>query len=80
MRLEMRVNRIPQALRKRNMQDLVEEHTAKANAAPPPPIPAVASRPQAPKVPSKAQAPSKQPSKRKRYIDLPWASSLQTPS
>ncbi|EME87450.1 uncharacterized protein MYCFIDRAFT_62423 [Pseudocercospora fijiensis CIRAD86] len=41
-RLEMRVNRIPQALRKCNMQDLVEEHTAKSHPAPPPPMPDIA--------------------------------------
>ncbi|KAK6395073.1 hypothetical protein LTR65_001262 [Meristemomyces frigidus] len=39
-RLEMRVNRIPQALRKRNIQELVEEHVEKARPAPPPPVPA----------------------------------------
>ncbi|KAK5127033.1 hypothetical protein LTR85_008392 [Meristemomyces frigidus] len=39
-RLEMRVNRIPQVLRKRNMQDLLDEHSEKAKPAPPPPVPA----------------------------------------
>jgi len=39
-RLEMRVNRIPQALRKRNMQDLLDEHTGKEEPAPAPPVPA----------------------------------------
>ncbi|CAK3889208.1 Hypothetical predicted protein [Lecanosticta acicola] len=37
-RLEMRVNRIPQALRKRNIHDLVEEHAAKAKPGPAPPL------------------------------------------
>ncbi|KXT12472.1 hypothetical protein AC579_7336 [Pseudocercospora musae] len=41
-RLEMRVNRIPSALRKRNMQDLVEEHSAKSRPAPPAPMPIAA--------------------------------------
>lgn len=36
----MRVNRIPQALRKRNIQDLVEEYATKAKPAPPPAMPA----------------------------------------
>ncbi|KAK4635013.1 hypothetical protein CLAFUW4_00983 [Fulvia fulva] len=63
-RLEMRVNRIPQALRKRNIQDLVDEHTAKANPLPPPPMP-VAAKVQVAKAATKAPAPSKQPSKRK---------------
>ncbi|KAK3675495.1 hypothetical protein LTR78_004578 [Recurvomyces mirabilis] len=39
-RLEMRVNRIPTALRKRNMQDLLDEHAEKARPAPAPPVPA----------------------------------------
>ncbi|KAK3111284.1 hypothetical protein LTR53_013625 [Teratosphaeriaceae sp. CCFEE 6253] len=39
-RLEMRVNRIPQALRQRNMQDLLDEHTEKSRPAPAPPVPA----------------------------------------
>ncbi|EME49437.1 hypothetical protein DOTSEDRAFT_118040 [Dothistroma septosporum NZE10] len=63
-RLEMRVNRIPQALRKRNIQDLVDEHTAKARPAPPQPMP-VASKVQQAKAATKAPAPTKQSSKRK---------------
>lgn len=39
-RLEMRVNRIPQALRKRNIQELLDEHAERARPAPPPPVPA----------------------------------------
>jgi hypothetical protein len=35
----MRVNRIPQALRKRKMQDLLDEHAEKANPKPAPAIP-----------------------------------------
>jgi len=38
-RLEMRVNRIPQGLRKRNIQDLIDEHAAKNNPKPAAPIP-----------------------------------------
>ena len=34
----MRVNRIPQALRKRNIQELVDEHAEKAKPLPPPPV------------------------------------------
>ncbi|KAI5369950.1 Putative borealin [Septoria linicola] len=37
-RLELRVNRIPQALRKRNIQELIDEHHAKSRPAPPPPV------------------------------------------
>ncbi|CZT17241.1 uncharacterized protein RCC_03074 [Ramularia collo-cygni] len=37
-RLEMRVNRIPQALRKRNIGELVEEHENRLRPAPPPPM------------------------------------------
>ena len=33
-RLEMRVNRIPQALRKTNMQDLLDKYSAKAEVLP----------------------------------------------
>ncbi|KAK5131853.1 hypothetical protein LTR08_000520 [Meristemomyces frigidus] len=39
-RLEMRVNRIPQGLRKRNMQELMDEHAERAKRAPAPPVPA----------------------------------------
>ncbi|KAK5117565.1 hypothetical protein LTR62_004987 [Meristemomyces frigidus] len=39
-RLEMRVNRIPTALRKRKMQDLLDEQAGKARPAPAPPLPA----------------------------------------
>lgn len=47
-RLEMRVNRIPQALRKRNIGELVEEHEIRSRPAPPPPIamPVASERPQ----------------------------------
>ncbi|CAK1355882.1 hypothetical protein CB0940_00443 [Cercospora beticola] len=45
-RLELRVNRIPQALRKRNIQELIDEHHAKSRPAPPPSAPiAVKSQP-----------------------------------
>ncbi|KAF2724433.1 hypothetical protein K431DRAFT_300761 [Polychaeton citri CBS 116435] len=37
-RLELRINRIPQALRKRTMQDLLDEHTQRANPKPPAPL------------------------------------------
>lgn len=37
-RLEMRVNRIPQALRKRNIQDLLDEHEDKAKPKPAAPL------------------------------------------
>ncbi|KAF2773230.1 hypothetical protein EJ03DRAFT_347757 [Teratosphaeria nubilosa] len=39
-RLEMRVNRIPSALRKRNIQELRDEHMQKSRPAPAPPVPA----------------------------------------
>lgn len=39
-RLEMRVNRIPQALRKRNIQDLLDEHADNAKPKPAAPLPA----------------------------------------
>ena len=67
-RLEMRVNRIPQALRKRNMQDLVDEHAAKAKPAPAPPMPVVSKVHQQVKAAAKAPASSTQSSKRKRYV------------
>ena len=35
----MRVNRIPQGLRKRKIQDLIEEHAEKANPKPAAPVP-----------------------------------------
>ncbi|KAH9817774.1 Nbl1 / Borealin N terminal [Teratosphaeria destructans] len=38
-RLEMRVNRIPSALRKRNIQELHDEHMQKSRPAPAPPVP-----------------------------------------
>ncbi|KAM0715181.1 hypothetical protein Q7P37_009646 [Cladosporium fusiforme] len=46
-RLEMRVNRIPQALRKRNIQDLLDEHADVAKPKPAAPLPAASSRPKA---------------------------------
>lgn len=47
-RLEMRVNRIPQALRKRNIQDLLDEHADNAKPKPAAPLPVGASsRPKA---------------------------------
>ncbi|RMZ19111.1 hypothetical protein D0859_16900 [Hortaea werneckii] len=39
-RLEMRVNRIPQGLRKRNIQDLLDEHAQREKPQPAPPVPA----------------------------------------
>lgn len=63
-RLEMRVNRIPQALRKRNIQALVEEHHTKSRP-PPPPMP-VATKTQASRAAQPAQARSRQSPKRKR--------------
>ncbi|WPH00039.1 Hypothetical protein R9X50_00286200 [Acrodontium crateriforme] len=41
-RLEMRVNRIPSALRKRNIQDLLNEHAEKLKPVPPPSLPITA--------------------------------------
>ncbi|KAK5174404.1 uncharacterized protein LTR77_001484 [Saxophila tyrrhenica] len=38
-RLEMRINRIPPGLRKRKMQDLLDEHAEKANPKPAPAVP-----------------------------------------
>ena len=43
-RLEMRVNRIPQALRKRNMQDLLDDYTERAKPKPAAIMPVVDSR------------------------------------
>jgi hypothetical protein len=43
-RLEMRVNRIPQALRKRNMQDLLDDYAEKAKPRPAAIMPVVDSR------------------------------------
>ncbi|KAF7185071.1 hypothetical protein HII31_13694 [Pseudocercospora fuligena] len=63
-RLEMRVNRIPSALRKRNMQDLMEEHTAKSRPAPPAPMPVAAKSQPAAAAPS-TKISAKQPLKRK---------------
>ena len=43
-RLEMRINRIPQALRKKNIQDLVDEHAEKAKPKPAPAVPVIETR------------------------------------
>ncbi|RMX88528.1 hypothetical protein D0868_14802 [Hortaea werneckii] len=54
-RLEMRVNRIPQGLRKRNIQDLLDEHAQREKPQPAPPVPATNTQPaKAPVVPSKS--------------------------
>ncbi|RMX97242.1 hypothetical protein D0867_12853 [Hortaea werneckii] len=54
-RLEMRVNRIPQGLRKRNIQDLLDEHAQREKPQPAPPVPATNIEPaEAPVVPSKS--------------------------
>ncbi|GAB1741932.1 hypothetical protein NU219Hw_g7335t1 [Hortaea werneckii] len=54
-RLEMRVNRIPQGLRKRNIQDLLDEHAQKEKPQPAPPVPTTSTEPaKAPVVPSKS--------------------------
>ncbi|KAI6820277.1 hypothetical protein KC340_g14193 [Hortaea werneckii] len=54
-RLEMRVNRIPQGLRKRNIQDLLDEHAQREKPQPAPPVPASNTEPaKAPVVPSKS--------------------------
>ncbi|KAI7163631.1 hypothetical protein KC349_g1157 [Hortaea werneckii] len=54
-RLEMRVNRIPQGLRKRNIQDLLDEHAQREKPQPAPPVPATNTEPtKAPVVPSKS--------------------------
>ncbi|EGP91535.1 unnamed protein product [Zymoseptoria tritici ST99CH_1A5] len=63
-RLEMRVNRIPQGLRKRNIQELVDEHNTTAKPAPPAAMPIVA-RAQAAQAPQSTLAKTKQASKRK---------------
>ncbi|KAK4540831.1 hypothetical protein LTR36_008908 [Oleoguttula mirabilis] len=64
-RLEMRVNRIPQALRKRNIQELVEEHVEKARPAPPPPVPAKDSIPRMALV---SRSPERKSLKRQRCV------------
>lgn len=62
-RLEMRVNRIPQALRKRNIQDLIDEHAAKNNPKPAAPVPVTE------KQAERAAPPSVRKSlKRSRYV------------
>ncbi|KAI7341665.1 hypothetical protein KC354_g16966 [Hortaea werneckii] len=54
-RLEMRVNRIPQGLRKRNIQDLLDEHAQRERPQPAPPVPATNAEPaKVPVVPSKS--------------------------
>ncbi|KAI7281549.1 hypothetical protein KC345_g4079 [Hortaea werneckii] len=54
-RLEMRVNRIPQGLRKRNIQDLLDEHAQREKPQPAPPVPATNTEPtKVPVVPSKS--------------------------
>ncbi|KAI7601317.1 hypothetical protein KC346_g12876, partial [Hortaea werneckii] len=54
-RLEMRVNRIPQGLRKRNIQDLLDEHAQREKPQPAPPVSATNTEPtKAPVVPSKS--------------------------
>ncbi|KAI7457595.1 hypothetical protein KC351_g18584 [Hortaea werneckii] len=54
-RLEMRVNRIPQGLRKRNIQDLLDEHAQREKPQPAPPVPASNTEPtKAPVVLSKS--------------------------
>ncbi|KAI7525081.1 hypothetical protein KC331_g17740 [Hortaea werneckii] len=54
-RLEMRVNRIPQGLRKRNIQDLLDEHAQREKPQPAPPVPATNTEPaKASVVPSKS--------------------------
>jgi ribosomal protein L12E/L44/L45/RPP1/RPP2 len=50
----MRVNRIPQAVRKRNIQELIEEHHAKTRPAPAPPVPAAATTTIVPNKPRQA--------------------------
>ncbi|KAI6859287.1 hypothetical protein KC334_g21657 [Hortaea werneckii] len=51
----MRVNRIPQGLRKRNIQDLLDEHAQREKPQPAPPVPATNTQPaKAPVVPSKS--------------------------
>lgn len=49
-RLEMRINRIPTALRKRKMQDLIEEHTRKNEPQSAAPLPVQAAKASAPEV------------------------------
>ncbi|KAI7213023.1 hypothetical protein KC333_g6789 [Hortaea werneckii] len=54
-RLEMRVNRIPQGLRKRNIQDLLDEHAQREKPQPAPPVPVTDTEPaKASVVPSKS--------------------------
>lgn len=43
-RLEMRVNRVPQNLRRKTLQELMDEHAAKVKPAPPPPMPVLSHR------------------------------------
>jgi hypothetical protein len=68
-RLEMRINRIPQALRKRTMQELVDEQGVRTKPAPTAPVPITARIPAAPSVEPTA-VPRKTTTKRKRYITV----------
>jgi hypothetical protein len=75
-RLEMRVNRIPQALRKRNMQDLLDDFAEKAKPRPAAIMPVVDSR-------QRVMPPSstRKSLKRTRYeYTLPHARDLANPS
>ncbi|KAM3418652.1 hypothetical protein BST61_g4629 [Cercospora zeina] len=63
-RLELRVNRIPQALRKRNIQELIDEHHAKSRPAPPPPA-SIAVQPQPKQATQSAPTQAKPSAKRK---------------
>ncbi|EMF17743.1 uncharacterized protein SEPMUDRAFT_78324 [Sphaerulina musiva SO2202] len=65
-RLDLRVNRIPHALRKRNMQELMDEYHAKSKPAPPPPVPVVvAAKQQKPETAQSSLSRAKPASKRK---------------
>lgn len=66
-RLELRVNRIPQALRKRNIQELIDEHHAKSRPAPPP-SPPIAVKAQPKQVVQPAPIQTKPSTKRKRCV------------
>ncbi|KAF2169844.1 hypothetical protein M409DRAFT_52335 [Zasmidium cellare ATCC 36951] len=71
-RLEMRVNRIPQALRKRNIQEVLDEHASKSRPAPPPPMPVASKAHQSHTAQQAQTAPAQktQPSKKRKSDEI----------
>jgi hypothetical protein len=69
-RLEMRVNRIPHSLRKRNIGEVMDEHEMKSRPAPPPPMamPVASERKPAVLPPIRSRQAQAQAVKRKRCV------------